>query len=449
MRSRRIYALLFLHKVNRCEDLSTSASPTLKMTHLGRCGGGAGKQGEEDLEQIEKRLSVLMGQAFYDSHKAVRQGIEELVETGGRGSGKSSYLSLELILQLLKHPGCHGVVLRKVGATLRTSVYAQLLWAMEALGVAGLFKCTLSPLECEYKPTGQRILFLGMDDPGKLKSLKMPWGYIGIGWFEELDQFTEEEVRSVEQSIFRGGQFHLCLKSFNPPADPAHWANLYASTEKKGMRSHHSTYLQLPESWLGSKFLNDAAHMERINPKLYRHEYLGQAVGQGDQVFTNLVLEKVDESRFERIVAGVDWGWWPDPWAFNRVHYDPHSQRLYIFDELTRHRCGNAETAALIRPRLRPGEWVVADSSEEKSVAEYRRLGIACRGARKGPGSLAYSMKWLQSRAAIVIDPERCPDTAKEFTAYRYVQGQFPDRDNHHIDAVRYATMGMERHREL
>lgn len=394
---------------------------------------------------MEKRVSELMGEGFYASHKAVRQGCAELVETGGRGSGKSSFLSLELVLQLLKHPGCHAVALRKVGATLRTSVYAQLLWAMEALGVGRLFKCTVSPLECEYLPTGQKILFLGMDDPGKLKSLKMPFGYIGIGWFEELDQFTEEEVRSVEQSLFRGGEFHLCLKSFNPPADPAHWANLYAATAKNGLRRHHSTYLELPESWLGSKFLNDAQHMKRINPTIYAHEYLGQAVGQGDQVFTNIALEKIDESRFERAVAGVDWGWWPDPWAFNRVYYDASRQKLYIFDELTCHRCGNEETAALIKKRLRPGEMVVADSSEEKSVAEYRRLGIACRGARKGPGSLAYSMKWLQSRAAIIIDPERCPDTAKEFTAYRYVHGQFPDRDNHHIDAVRYATGGMYR----
>lgn len=389
---------------------------------------------------MEKRLSTLIGEGFYASHGAVKAGATELVESGGRGSGKSSFLSLELVLQLLRHRDCHAVVLRKVGATLRTSVYAQLLWAIGALGLMPLFKCTLSPLECEYLPTGQRILFLGMDDPGKLKSLKMPFGYIGIGWFEELDQFDAEEVRSAEQSLFRGGAFSLCLKSFNPPADPAHWVNLYAATPKPGLHCHHSTYLQLPESWLGSKFLADAAHLKKVAPTLYRHEYLGEAVGQGDQVFCNVHLQAIDESRFEHTVAGVDWGWWPDPWAFNRVYYDAPRQTLYIFDELTRHRCGNEESAALVRRRIRSGEQVVADSSEEKSVAEYRRLGIPCRGARKGPGSLAYSMKWLQSRAAIIIDPEKCPDTAREFTAYRYEHGTYPDRDNHHIDAVRYAT---------
>lgn len=390
------------------------------------------------MEQVEKRLSELVAEGFFDSHRAVRCGARELVESGGRGSGKSSFLSIELVLQLVKHPDCHGVVLRKVGATLRTSVYAQILWAIGALGLAPWFKCTLSPLECEYLPTGQKILFLGMDDPGKLKSLKMPFGYVGLGWFEELDQFEEEEVRSAEQSLFRGGEFFLCLKSFNPPADPAHWVNLYV--EKPGAHFHHSTYLELPESWLGPKFLEDAAHLEKVNPTLYRHEYLGEPVGMGDRVFPNVQLQPLEQMPWEHTVCGVDWGWWPDPWAFNRVHYDPARQVLTILDELTKHRCGNDRTAQLVKERIPPGEVVVADSSEEKSVADYRRAGIACRSAQKGPGSLAYSMKWLQSRTAIIIDPQRCPHTAKEFLSYCYEKGEFPDKDNHHIDAVRYAT---------
>ena len=386
---------------------------------------------------MEIKISQLIGKGFYGSRAAVRCGCTELWESGGRGSGKSSYLSVELILQLLKHPGCHAVVLRKIGATLRTSVYAQILWAVGELGLGGHFRFTLSPLEAEYLPTGQKILFLGMDDPGKLKSLKMPFGYIGIAWFEELDQFEEEEVRSAEQSIFRGGAFSLSLKSFNPPADPEHWVN--RGGVKPGRFFHHSTYLELPESWLGQRFLADAAHLQRVNPVLYRHEYLGQCVGAGHRVFPNLRLEAV-ERRDVLTVSGVDWGWFPDPWAFNRVGYDPESRVLYILDEATRHRCPNRETGELVKSRIREGETVIADSSEEKSVADYRQLGIRCRGAKKGPGSVVYGMKWLQSLSAIVIDPEKCPDTAKEFSEYVYVKGDYPDRNNHHIDAVRYAS---------
>ena len=121
-------------------------------------------------------------------HREIRAGaLAEVVAKGGRGSGKSSYLSLELILQLLRHPDCHAVVLRKVGGTLRASVYAQVVWAIGALGLGARFRCTVSPMECTYLPTGQKIYFFGLDDAGKLKSIRAPFGAIGLAWFEELD----------------------------------------------------------------------------------------------------------------------------------------------------------------------------------------------------------------------------------------------------------------------
>lgn len=384
------------------------------------------------------RISELIGGAFRASRAAVRAGANELVEAGGRGSGKSSYLSVELLLQLFKHPRCHAVVVRKVANTLRTSVYTQLQWAVHAMGAAHLFKFTLCPLEMEYLPTGQRILFFGMDDAGKLKSVKMPFGYVGLLWLEELDQFAPEDVRSVEQSVFRGGDFSLSLKSFNPPPDPRHWVNEYFLEQKEGKFCHHSTYLELPKEWLGERFLQDAAHLSQVNPQLYENEYLGKCVGSGDLVFPNVRLESVDPGKFQRIVAGVDWGWWPDPWAFNRIALVGNC--LYVVDEARGHRLPNEVTAAMVLARIGPDEVVVADSAEQKSIADYRAAGISCRPARKGPGSVGYSIKWLQSLDAIVVDPVRCPETAREFTRCAYVHGEIPDRENHHIDAVRYAA---------
>ena len=131
--------------------------------------------------------------------------------------------------RLLRHPDCHAVVLRRVNKTLRTSVYAQVCWAIGALGLSAKFKCTVSPMECTYLPTGQKIFFFGLDDPGKLKSLKAPHGYIGLLWFEELDQFDgPEQVRNVEQSCLRGGPYSFTFKSFNPPPSARNWANRYA-----------------------------------------------------------------------------------------------------------------------------------------------------------------------------------------------------------------------------
>lgn len=397
------------------------------------------------------KLSGLISPAFYGPHGDVKAGgINELVAAGGRGSTKSSFVSVEVILLLLKHPDCHAVVMRKVGNTLRPSVYAQICWAISELGLSSRFKCTVSPMECTYLPTGQKIMFFGLDDPGKIKSIKVPFGYIGIGWFEELDQFAgPEEIRNVEQSLFRGGPFSFAFKSFNPPAMARNWANQYILEPKAGKMVHHSTYLTTPPNWLGPRFLDDAEHLKTTNETAYRHEYLGEVVGSGTAVFENLKVEPITDQqieRFDRITTGVDWGWYPDPWAYNRMQYDAGRRTLYLFDELTRRRTSNRDTADLLLARIPADEMVIADSAEPKSVSDYCSYGLRCRGVEKGPGSVEYRMKWLQSLAAIIIDPTRCPDTSKEFTEYEYERDKktgevlegYPDVNNHHIDAVSY-----------
>ena len=400
------------------------------------------------------KLSALISPAFYDAHRQIKAGkVDELLAKGGRGSAKSSFLSIELILLLLRHPDCHAVVLRRVDKTLRTSVYAQVCWAIAALGLGHKFRCTVSPMECTYLPTGQKVLFFGLDDPGKLKSIKMPFGYIGMLWLEELDQFDgPEQVRNVEQSVLRGGPYSVTLKSFNPPATARNWANRYALEARPGKLVHHSTYKTTPADWLGPRFLADAQHLEQSNPTAYRHEYLGEVVGSGTAVFENLDLQSIPDEQlagFDRRLYGVDWGWYPDPWAFNGVQYDAARGTLYIFDELTRLRTSNRDTANLLLARgLTGADWLIADSAEPKSVQDYKAYGLGCRAAQKGPGSVEYSMKWLQALKRIVIDPVRCPDTAREFSEYEYerdprtgeVLPGYPDLCNHHIDAVRYAT---------
>ena len=152
------------------------------------------------------RLKDVIGPAFYETHRQINKGlIDEAVEKGGRASLKSSYVSVEVILQLLRHPDCHALVCRQVADTLRDSVYAQILWAIDKLGLTSEFKCTQSPLQCTYLPTGQRILFRGLDDTQKIKSIKLPFGYIGVLWFEEADQIKggEDAVRNVQQSALR------------------------------------------------------------------------------------------------------------------------------------------------------------------------------------------------------------------------------------------------------
>lgn len=376
--------------------------------------------------------------------------ITELVEKGGRGSTKSTFASALVLLLLKQHPDCHAVCLRKVGNTLRNSVYAQIKWTIDALGLTDLYEYTVSPMAITNIQTGQQILFFGLDDPNKIKSIKLSFGYIGVLWLEELDQFEgDKEVRNVEQSCLRGGDFSFTIKTFNPPAMARNWVNQYVLDQKPNQIIQHSDYKSVPAHWLGPRFLSDAEHLRETNETAYRHEYLGEVVGSGTAVFENLRLEPISDDQiqhFDRILHGVDWGYYPDPWAYNGCYYDATHKTLYIFDEMTRRRASNQETGELL---LNRGiiDTITCDSSEPKSVADYRSYGLRAREAIKGPGSVNYSHKWLQSLAAIMIDPQRCPDTAKEFAEYEYErdkQGEilegYPDVDNHHIDAVRYAT---------
>ena len=393
-----------------------------------------------------------MGPAYRDVHRAVKSGTyNQFVLAGGRGSLKSSYVSAEIILQLVQHPGIHAVVLRKVANTLRKSVFAQYQWAIDKLGLSGKFAATVSPMELTYLPAGQKILFFGTDDPSNLKSIKVPFGYIGILHFEEWDQFSGlEETRNIEQSVLRGGEIALEFKTFNPPKTRDNFANRYILQSKPGQLVHKSTYLQAPPDWLGPRFISDAEHLRDTNYPAYEHEYLGVANGSGGQVFDNLDIRIITPEEihgFDRIYNGVDWGYYPDPWAFNQMHYDAGQRALYIFGELTRRKAGNRETAdALLEYGITGTDRITADSAEKKSVMDYREYGLDCRAAIKGPGSVDYSHKWLQALNKIVIDPDRCPDTAAEFLNYEYdrdkageVVSGYPDRNNHHIDAVRYA----------
>lgn len=407
------------------------------------------------------KLSSVISPAFYEVHRKIKAGeVREFLGTGGRASCKSSFISIEIPLLMMKNPDIHAVVMRRYTNTLRNSVYAQYKWAIESLGISRYFRCTVSPMEIVYIPTGQKIMFFGLDDPGKIKSIKVPFGYIGLAHFEELDQFDgAESIRNVEQSIFRGGPFALCFKSFNPPAMARNWANQYALEAKPGKLVHHSTYLTTPVEWLGQKFLDDAEHLKKTNPTAYRHEYLGEVVGCGTQVFENLEIREITDDevkQFDRLYQGVDWGFYPDPWAFNQMHYDAARRTLYIFGELDGKRLGNRQTADMLRKYGLTGEHLlIADSAEPKSISDYKEFGLYCKGVEKGPGSVEYRMKWLQVLARIVIDPVRCPHTAKEFSEYEYerdaktgeVLKGYPDLNNHHIDAVSYGTWPVWRKR--
>ena len=370
--------------------------------------------------------------------------------SGGRGSGKSTWASLTVIRLLMEHPDVHALVLRKVANTLRDSVYAQYLWSIEALGVSEYWEAKKSPLELVYKPTGQKILFRGADDPMKIKSIKTEFGYIGITHFEEKDQFAgRTEIDSILQSTMRGGTEFWNFETYNPPRSRDNWANKDSQEERDNRVQHRSTYLDLdhPE-WLGEAFLEEAESLKKRDEGRYQHEYLGIPVGTGGSVFENLELRTITDEEmrhFDRIFQGVDWGWFPDAYAFIRLHYDSNRKTIYLLDEHYGNKLTNEQTARWILSHGYNDVYTTCDSAEPKSVADYRSLGVNAKEALKGPSSVEYGMKWLQRRT-IVIDKRRTPHAYEEFCGYEYEQTRtgewisgYPDKNNHSIDAVRYA----------
>lgn len=368
---------------------------------------------------------------------------------GGRGSTKSSFVSIAVVLLLLQNSDCHALILRKVADTLRDSVYAQYTWAIYAMEIEQYFLFKVQPMEIIFLPTGQKIMFRGVDKKEKIKSIKVPFGYIGITHFEEKDQFAgREEIRNILQSTMRGGSKFWNFESYNPPISMSNWANEDSLQPKKDRLTHKNSYLDVPVEWLGEQFIEEAEHLKSTNFRAYQHEMLGIPVGTGSNVFEFLKLKEITQEQikaFDRIYMGIDFGWYPDPFAFVRLHYDRARNTIYIFDEIYENKLPNQKAAQRIRKKGYVDAYIVCDSAEPKSIYDLKDNGLPVKAAVKGAGSVEYGMKWLQSKR-IIIDPTRCPHTAKEFLEYEYEHNKdgevisgYPDENNHSIDATRYA----------
>lgn len=397
------------------------------------------------------KLSELISPSFYEMHKDIKNNrYTHYWLKGGRGSTKSSFVSIEIILGIMKDPNANAVVLRKVKETIKDSVFEQLIWAIEKLKVSEYWDTKYNPMELIYIPTGQKILFRGADKPRKIKSIKVSRGYVKFMWYEEVDEFNGiEEIRIINQSLMRGGKEFVVFYTYNPPNRNNAWVNEEILIERHDRKVHHSTYLTVPKEWLGEQFFIEAEHLKKVNERAYRHEYLGEVTGIGGEVFTNVTIRKITDdeiSRFDRIKRGIDFGYAVDPFAYVVMHYDKTRRRLYIFYEIYKVGLSNRKAAELIKKENTNNGLIVADSAEPKSIAELKEYGLRVKGAKKGPDSVDYGIKFLQDLEEIVIDSKRCPNAAREFLNYELEKDKdgnfkagFPDKNNHIIDAVRYA----------
>lgn len=389
---------------------------------------------------------------------------------GGRGSCKSSFVSLEIVNGIMKDPtgNSSAIVFRLVAGTMRESVFNQIAWAIDTLGVNHLWKSRFSPMSYTYTPTGAQIVFRGLDDASKLKSIKPAKGVFRYVWFEEFSELPGPNfLRNVMQSVQRGGDSFVVFRSFNPPISRNNWANIFIAEPDERAITLLTNYTMIPPAWLGDSFIYEAERLREVNPTAYRHEYMGEPTGTGGEVFPNVEVREITDQEINGlgyIYQGLDFGFAADPAAFVRVAYERKTDTIYFLDEIYKRGMSNRQLAESIKEKgydltgqagvYLPitGEYtgprralVTCDCAEPKSISDLCDYGIKAIGCHKEPGCVEYRTKWLQHRR-IVIDPARTPNAHREFVAYSYetdkdgnILARLPDKDNHTIDASAYA----------
>ena len=369
---------------------------------------------------------------------------------GGRGSCKSSFVSLEIVSGIMsdKTGNSSAIVFRRIAGTMRESVYAQISWAIAELGAGHLWRGSVSPMQYTYLPTGAQIIFRGLDDSSKLKSIKPRKGIFRFVWFEEFAELPGANFqRSVLQSVVRGGNDFAVFRSFNPPLSANNWANTLVQEPDDRSITLLTDYTMIPREWLGDSFIYEAERLREVNETAYRHEYLGEPTGTGGEVFPNVEVREITADEVNRMsyhYNGLDFGFAIDPLAFLRMSYDRSRETVFLLDEIYQRNMRNSETAAEIIRRGYNDTITWCDSAEPKSIVDLRDHGLNAKECFKKPNCVQYRVKWLQHRK-IVIDPRRTPNAYREFAGYSYStdkDGNFlsdlPDRDNHCIDAAAY-----------
>lgn len=406
-------------------------------------------------DQTTVDLTDLIAPCYYNLHWDILDGNHTYYDLyGGRGSAKSSAVSVEIVYGMMndamEEKLTNAVIFRKYAVTLRESVYEQIQWAIDALEVSCLWEAKVSPLQFVYKPTGQKIIFRGLDKAKKTKSIKSSKGYFKYLWFEELDEFAGiEEIRTVQQSVLRGGSKFVVFKSFNPPISRTNWANKYVDESREDSYRLHTDYTMIPIEWLGQQFVDDAMHLKKTNKRAYNHEYLGLPVGLGTNIFELLEIRSISDDEiktYQSIYQGQDWGWFPDPKAFIRLAYLPNKEQVILLDELGGNKIRNTDMARQIIDKNYDDVRIMCGVDEEESILDFRDAGLPARKAIVTPGSRKYTFEWLQCRT-IVIDPARTPRAYNEIISYEHevdgngeVISDYPDGNDHWIDAIRYAT---------
>lgn len=389
------------------------------------------------------------------------------VVKGSRASKKSKTAALNDICRMMQYPNANLLIIRRVGRTLKDSVYADLKWAIHKLGVDDFWICTTSPLEMTYKPTGQKIYFRGLDDPLKITSIAVSKGYLCWMRIEEAYEIENEADFDILDESIRGEtpdcfkQITLCLNPWNEK----HWIKHRFFEDEVGKDadgkpiykeretpiSADGEILAITTNYLCNEFLDKAdlevfERMKKNNPRRYQVAGLGNWGTTEGLVFTNFREATVDSEtvRTLKTAFGLDWGFTNDPTAFVEAYIDQDNYKIYIKDEIYKRGLTNKMIADELSYHGYKKARITADSAEAKSIEELKGYGVShIKASKKGPGSINAGIQYIQN-FEIIIDPH-CVNFITEINNYKWKKdkfgkptGQPEDSYNHLMDALRY-----------
>ena len=373
------------------------------------------------------------------------------VVKGGRGSKKSTTTALWIIYNMMKYPLANTLVIRRVFNTHKDSTYTQLKWASNVLKVSHLWKFSKSPLEATYIPTGQKILFRGLDDPMSITSITVEHGHLCWCWFEEAFQvMNEDDFNKVDMSI-RGelpkGYFKQITLSFNPWSEK-HWL------KKRFFDIEDEDVLAITTNYACNEFLgeDDKKLFEKMkinNPRRYNIEGLGNwGIAEG-LIYSNFEeldfdIEEIKKRKNIKSAFGLDFGYTNDPTAFICLLVDLDNMEIFIFDEHYQKAMSNKMIVDMIKYKGYAKERIIGDSSEPKSIDDIKKQGIyRIKGARKGKDSILNGIQYIQD-FKIYVHP-KCENTLIELSNYVWdtkdgnAINKPIDDYNHLMDALRYS----------
>lgn len=393
------------------------------------------------------KLSEVIGKGY---GKAWNYKGRYLAIKGGRGSKKSKTIAIRWIVKMMQHPQANLLVIRRIFKDHRDSTFADLKWATYRLGVADRWRFTVSPLQAEYLPTGQKILFRGLDKPLSITSITVEKGYLCWCWVEEAYQVeNEDDFNKVDMSIRGdvGGLFKQIVLTFNPWSKN-HWL------KARFFDVEDPDILALTTTYLTNEFLDEADRrlyefLKKHKPRRYRVEGLGEwGIAEGliydDWEQMDFDVQALLQRQGIKTAQGLDFGYTASPTAFIALLVDDKTKSIYIYDEFYKTGMLNNQIADMIKARGFHKSVIIADSAEQKSIDELRKLGIKrIRPAKKGKDSVRNGIQFIQ-QYKLFVHP-RCSNTIAELSNYAWDQkdgkliNEPIDDFNHLMDAMRYA----------